>query len=219
MTNKLMINKSFFREKETLYSMHNNIDVARKMIEESYIKIFEALELAYGLDWKNDPNFHETPYRIAKALITEKCIGINSEEKCRKLLSKTFPTSYNGIISSGPIDAISLCPHHFETVQYKIYFGYIPNGKAVGLSKIPRSIKLFSSAPILQEDLTENYITLFQKCLEPVGSIIVVQGQHGCMSCRGVMVNRDFHVVTSSVKGEFETCDSIKQEFFKINHI
>jgi GTP cyclohydrolase I len=199
--------------------MRNEIQVAKKIIEDSWIKIFEALELVYGLDWKNDPNFQETPHRIAKALLTEKCIGINSEEKCERLLSKTFPTSYNGIISSGPIDTFSLCPHHFETVQYKVFVGYIPNGKAVGLSKIPRSVKLFSCAPILQEDLTENYIALFQKCVEPAGSIIVVRGQHGCMSCRGVMVNRDFYVTTSSVRGEFETCDSIKQEFFKINHI
>ncbi len=197
-------------------SKDERLEMAQKDIEAAYVKIFDALEFAFGLDWRNDPNFDETAPRIARALLREKCRGINSEEVCKELLSKTFPTSYNGIISSGPIEAVSLCPHHFETVQYKIFFGYIPNKKAVGLSKIPRSIQLFSSAPILQEDLTEKYISLFQNCLQPLGCIIIVQGQHGCMSCRGVKINRDFYVTTSSVRGEFETCDSIKQEFLKI---
>lgn len=196
--------------------MNSNMELAKKKVEESVIGMFEALELAYGLNWKEDPNFDETPERIARALLDEKCAGINCEEKCKVMLQKTFPTDYSGIIATGPIDAYSLCPHHFEPVQYRIYFGYIPNKVAIGLSKIPRTIKLFAAAPILQEDLTERYINFFQNYLNPTGSIIIVEGRHGCMSGRGVKVSSDFSVITSAVRGEFETCDSIKQEFLKI---
>ena len=181
--------------------------------------ILPALNLVYGLDLE-DPNFDDTPKRIAKALVLEKCRGICPKEKLKELLGVRFPSKYTGMVKVGPIDTVGLCPHHFENVVYKVHFGYIPNNKVkdnvVGLSKIIRFIDFLSRAPILQEDYTKSIVDNFQEYLSPSGCMAVVKGQHGCMTCRGVKITTDCWITTSEVRGEFEICDSIKQEFLKI---
>jgi len=196
-----------------------NVETALDMVKTGWEKyIFPALSLVYQLDYQNDVNFDETPSRIAKALILEKCRGINPRKEIKEILSKTFPTNYTGLIKVGPIDAYGVCPHHFETVSYKATFGYMPKtgGHAVGLSKIPRMIKLLAKAPILQEDLTTKIVDYFVEFLEPEGCGVIVKGQHGCMLCRGVETSSECWVVTSAVRGIFETCSTIKSEFLKL---
>ena len=193
---------------------------AIKRIEDAYVSIFSALNLAYGLDWLKNENFKETPERIAKSLIFERCIGINSFNKCKDILNPSFPSEYDGIVVvSNPTYVDSLCPHHFENVKYKVYMAYMPNGKAIGLSKFGRVIKLFGKQPILQEDYTYQLTKIINESISPKGVITVVCGQHNCMIARGLEATTDQWVITSSVSGEFETCPSIKDEFFKLTDI
>jgi GTP cyclohydrolase I len=192
-----------------------------EMIEDAYEKVFDALSCAYGLKWKNDENFIGTPKRIAKSLILERCKGINSRNDCFNLLQKAkFPSKYDGmVITSNPIITHSLCPHHMENVEYRVYMGYIPNGSVIGLSKFGRVIKLYSKQPILQEDYTKDLADIFDESLQSKGLIVVVYGQHNCMVARGLEAPANQWVITSAVKKEFETNSSIKDEFFKLINI
>lgn len=182
-------------------------------------QILPALNVAYDLEIEHDENFRETPKRVAKALL-EKCEGLAfSNNDAKILLGKAFPSEYEGIIKVGPVEAFGLCPHHFESIQMQVWFGYIPSrhqNNTVGLSKIPRMIKILARQPILQEDYTKLLVDVFHDHVYPFGSISIVKAQHGCMLCRGVQTGSDCWVTTSSVTGEFEKCDSIKQEFFRI---
>lgn len=194
---------------------------AIRRIERAYETIFAALDLVYGLDWMEDENFKDSPERIAKSLINERCIGINSFDTCKDILtSSSFPSDYDGIVVvANPIYVDSLCPHHFENVKYKVYMGYMPNGRSIGLSKFGRIITLFGKQPILQEDYTHQLTKIVNESISPQGVITVVYGQHNCMIARGLQASTEQWVVTSSVSGEFETCQSIKDEFFKLINI
>ncbi|MFW6001904.1 MAG: GTP cyclohydrolase I [archaeon] len=184
----------------------------KNMIAYHYRGIFECLSSLYDLD-VNDPNLIDTPERIAKLMVDERCQGINSKEKCKKLLSVTFPTEYEGIIiAANPTKVYSLCPHHFENVTYKVWVGYIPQDKVIGLSKFSRVIKLFGSQPIMQEDFTYQLHELFEEALNPKGLIVIVKGQHYCMLARGVKTEEQW-TVTSQASGLFKDDLTVKEEF------
>jgi len=161
-----------------------------------------------SFDWKKDENFKETPKRVAKAMV-ELCAGIYDAGPA----IKTFPTHYKGMVIVKHIKSIGLCPHHLMPIEYDISFAYIPNGRALGLSKIPRIIKHVSASPVLQEDLTELITGAFENLLIPLGTAVVVTGKHGCMKFRGV--KEQDSVVTSRVTGSFENLTT-REEFYKI---
>ena len=192
---------------------------SKQKIESAYAEIFDSLGDAYGLDWRSDPNFEETPSRIAKSLLLERCIGINSENECAKLLKRRFPSKYDGMITVGPISAHSLCPHHMEEIRHEVHFGYIPNPTnkkaVVGLSKIPRVVKLFASQPIMQEDFCKKLADIFGNHLKPEGLGLIIRSKHYCMIARGV---REHESVTSSIemRGSFRNDPSVKQEFIEL---
>lgn len=186
----------------------------RDLIQSGWETILEGLQEAYGLDYKNDENFHDTPLRNARALL-ERCVGINSEEMCVELLAKSFPSEYHGMIIADPITVHGLCPHHFEDVFYKVYVGYIPGKRCVGLSKIARVAKLYGSQPILQEDYTQKLADLFHKELEADGVAVVTRGRHNCMVARGVR-QVGAGVTMSELRGSFLEDPAVKAEFFTL---
>lgn len=159
--------------------------------------------------WTKDENFKETPARVAKAMI-ELCHGLYDETNN----IKTFPTEYSGIVCVKHIQAVGLCPHHLMPIEYDISFAYIPDGKALGLSKIPRIIKSLAARPVLQEDLTTDITAEFNESLSPVGCAVVVTGKHGCMKFRGI--KEQDSVVTSEMSGAFAENEKTRNEFYKI---
>ncbi len=189
-------------------------DFQVKMVEGAKL-LLEGLSSVTGnsIDLKNDENFKKTPYRIAKAYL-EMCGGLSQTGKVEEILETSFPSQYKGMVIIDSIDAFSMCPHHFLPVQYRIDFGYIPKDKMLGLSKIPRFIKLLAKKPILQEDFTKEIIELFVKHVAPLGAIVTIRGIHNCMVCRGVgAVNSG--AVTSEVYGNFEQLDT-RSEFLEL---
>jgi GTP cyclohydrolase IA len=187
---------------------------SEKLITKGFSLVLDGLKEAHGLDWKNDPNFDETPERIARSLLYERCKGINSYEYCKKLLEKTFPAEYRGMIIANPIMVNSLCPHHFENVFYLVVAGYIPVKKIVGLSKIGRVIDMYGRQPILQETFTRDLADIFYAGLEPEGCGIITIGQHNCMVARGIQ-QPDPWVTMSEMRGSFLENPSVKDEFIK----
>lgn len=191
-----------------------DLSLARKTIREAFDSILQALHSGYGLEYENDENFTDTPDRVARSFL-EKNVGINSEALCETILKSTFPSEYDGYIVIDPITVNSICPHHFENVVYTVYFGYMPNGRCVGLSKIPRVVKLFGRQPILQEDYTKKMADLFEKILNPRGMGILVVGKHNCMRCRGLN-DPNVQVKTPIMRGEFASIPGMKEEFYRL---
>ena len=185
----------------------------KEIIEAAWYDIMKGLELAYGLNYKSDENFDNTPHRIGKALL-EKCAGINSEEIIKEqILQTSFPSDYHGMTVVDPIDAYSLCPHHFENVSYNVSIGFIPKERCLGLSKVPRTVKLFAQQPILQEDFTKKIADLFYDTLQLEGIGVVTRGQHNCMISRGVK-QQGSTVIMSELRGTFLSDPSVKDEFY-----
>lgn len=175
-----------------------------------------------GLDL-NDPDLKDTPKRVLRGYYEILEGLLDTDEKINKILSITFPSKYEGMIVEGPIHCYSLCPHHFLPIVYDIFVGYIPKGKSLGLSKLPRLIELLARRPIIQEDLTRDIAEKIEKILKPQGVAVFVKGTHFCMSMRGVRNNAS--TVTSEVTGVFrknigtrmEFLDFIKTNGFNIN--
>jgi len=193
---------------------------AMKLIEASVRLQFKALNRAYGLDL-SDNNLTDTPQRIAKMLILEKMIGINSESTCAELLSKNFQKTKKSdldqmIIVANPATAYSICPHHFENVMYEVYMAYVPTDNVVGLSKFSRIISLYARQPLLQEDYTDGLTEIIDDALKPKGVIVVVKGKHNCMITRGANSNPEQWIITSSVKGVFKNESTFKEEFLSL---
>ena len=198
------------------YIGKSKAEKAEKKIAKGYQLILEALEDAHGLDWKNDVNYDETPQRIAKSMLYERCKGINSMDYCKELLTKIFPSRCTGFVIPNAIMVNSLCPHHFENVSYVVLMGYLPaNNQTVGLSKVGRVIDLYGRQPILQETYTHDLADIFYEALKPEGCGVIVKGQHNCMVARGVQ-QPDVWVTTSELRGSFLDNAQVRDEFLKL---
>ena len=129
----------------------------------------------------------------------------------------------NAIFSEGSKDMVvvrdieffSLCEHHLLPFFGKAHVAYIPNGKVIGLSKIPRIIDMFSRRLQVQERLTRQISETVKDVLEPVGVAVIMEGQHMCMQMRGVEKQSSL-ATTSSMLGKFRQSDRTRAEFLSI---
>jgi len=174
--------------------------------------LLEEVLDAMGID-RADPNFTETPQRIAKSWV-EMSRGLWAKDDVKEILSKTFPSNYDQMIVERNIDVVGLCPHHFLPVIMTVHIGYIPNekGTVLGISKLARLARILGARPVLQEDLPEDITKCIEHYLEPAGCGVIVIGKHACMQCRGVYA-KDADVVTSVLKGNFQE-HAIRDEFW-----
>jgi len=113
------------------------------------------------------------------------------------------------------VEFFSLCEHHLIPFFGKAHVAYIPNGKVVGLSKIPRIIDMFSRRLQVQERLTRQIAETIQDVLEPIGVAVIMEGQHMCMQMRGVEKQNSL-TTTSSMLGKFRQSDRTRAEFLSI---
>jgi|YNPMSStandDraft_1061717.scaffolds.fasta_scaffold03551_6 GTP cyclohydrolase I len=172
----------------------SKMEQGSKLLLEGLSEIFPTLNLS-------DPNFIETPHRIAKMYV-EMCQGLGRDKELKDIFAKSFPTTYQGIVTQTDITCFSLCPHHFLPVKYSIDFGYVPEETAIGLSKVSRFITILAQQPMLQETFTKEIINTFVKYVKPKGCIVIVRGIHNCIQCRGSQqVNST--CITSQIHGCF----------------
>lgn len=176
----------------------------------------EQLLDALGLDI-NDPNFKDTPARVARAY-AETCDGlVDLTQKVDNILKTTFPSDgYEGMIVETGITVYSLCPHHLLPVTYEIDIGYIPSaGETVlGASKLSRAAEILGKRPVLQESLTTDIIRCFEE-LSPLGVAVILSGKHQCMQCRGIK-QKDSMLHTSLLTGSFKEHMATREEFFHL---
>jgi len=126
-------------------------------------------------------------------------------------LSKTFACNHDEIVLVKDIPFNSLCEHHLLPFFGVAHVAYIPSGRVVGLSKIPRALDILASRPQLQERLTDDLAIAIDKSLSPVGVAVVLSAEHTCMTTRGVLKPGSV-TVTSTMLGVFRDDVSARNE-------
>jgi GTP cyclohydrolase I len=165
---------------------------------------------------KEDPDREgliKTPIRAAKAFqFLTHGYGLNPEEILQAAL---FNEDYKQIVVVKDIEIYSLCEHHLLPFFGKAHVGYIPNGKIVGLSKIPRVVDAYARRLQLQERLTSQIKDCLQKVLNPIGVAVVIEAQHLCMCMRGIQ-KQNAIMTTSEFTGAFLKNTNTRQEFMHL---
>ena len=113
------------------------------------------------------------------------------------------------------VEFFSLCEHHLIPFFGRAHVAYLPNGKVIGLSKIPRIIDMFSRRLQVQERLTRQIAETVKEILDPIGVAVIMEGQHMCMQMRGVEKQNSL-TTTSSMLGKFRESDRTRSEFLSI---
>jgi GTP cyclohydrolase I len=130
------------------------------------------------------------------------------------LKSALFTEDHSQMIVVKNIEVYSMCEHHMLPFFGKAHIAYIPNGKIVGLSKIPRIVDAFARRMQVQERLTDQIKDCIQEALEPLGVAVVIEAQHMCMQMRGIEKQNSF-TTTSSFTGAFEK-NKTRKEFISL---
>jgi GTP cyclohydrolase I len=154
-----------------------------------------------------------TPERVRKAMqfLTK---GYNEDPEAL-LKGALFTVNYDEMVIVKDIEMFSLCEHHMLPFFGKVHVAYIPNGRVLGLSKIPRLIELFSRRLQIQERLTTQIAETIQKIIEPQGVGVVIEARHLCMMMRGVEKQHSA-AVTSSMLGCFRESEETRSEFLSL---
>lgn len=182
----------------------------KKDAEFYYASFLKAL----GYDIDNDPNMRETPKRVVKMFTEEICKGTYKKEPNIKVFENQ--QKYDGMVFSGGIDLKSVCSHHICFIKGKAYVAYVPGKTVIGLSKLNRVVDWFARRPQLQEQLTmqiHNYLK--EKIRDCYGLAVLVEGEHTCVSMRGV--EQESTMTTSKLSGCFlEPGNIIRTEFYEM---
>jgi GTP cyclohydrolase IA len=154
-----------------------------------------------------------TPARVARAYET---LTSGYQMSVSQIINNAiFTENYDEIVSIKNIHFFSLCEHHLLPFYGIANIGYIPNGKVIGLSKIPRIVDMFARRLQLQERLTTQVAKCLDEVLEPRGVAVVIEAYHLCMMMRGVE-KQDSRTVTSCMLGDFRTCVQTRNEFLSL---
>ena len=154
-----------------------------------------------------------TPVRVAKAWdVFTKGYTQDLDEIINNAV---FTENYDEMVTIKDIDYFSLCEHHLLPFFGKAHVAYIPDGKLIGLSKVPRIVDMFSRRLQVQERMTENIAKTLNDMLKPKGVAVVIEGEHMCMQMRGVE-KQNSYATTSSMKGIFLKDSRTREEFLTI---
>lgn len=176
-------------------------------IKSNYLSIIENI----GEDSSRN-GILKTPERAAKAMqfLTQ---GYEMDPQ-KILLGAMFEEDYDDMVLIKDIELYSLCEHHMLPFFGKVHVAYIPNGKIVGLSKIPRIVDVFARRLQVQERLTHDILECINNTLQPKGVAVVIEAQHMCMMMRGVQ-KQNSATTTSGFRGEFKNQET-RNEFLKL---
>lgn len=176
--------------------------------EQAITKVLELL----GEDPQRE-GLQKTPSRVAKALqfLTE---GYHQDPK--EILNQAlFTTSNDEMVLVRDIEFYSMCEHHMLPIIGRVHVAYIPNGKVVGLSKIPRIVNLYARRLQIQEQMTEQIADAILQTIQPKGVAVVVHARHMCMEMRGVQkINST--TVSSALRGLFKSDERTRSEFYNL---
>ncbi len=154
----------------------------------------------------------KTPNRVFRSFM-EMTQGYH-QDPVKVLNDALFETDNNQMVLIKDIEFYSTCEHHILPIIGRAHVAYIPNGKVVGLSKIPRMVDIFAKRLQIQEQLTEQIADAIHDVIDPKGVAVVIQARHMCMEMRGVQKAHST-TTTSALRGAFLKSDT-RKEFFDI---
>ncbi|MUP45827.1 GTP cyclohydrolase I FolE [Gramella sp. BOM4] len=153
-----------------------------------------------------------TPERAAKAMqFLTQGYSMDAEKILKKAV---FEETYDEMVVVKDIELYSLCEHHMLPFFGKAHIAYIPNGKIIGLSKLPRVVDVFARRLQVQERLTHDILECLNKTLKPKGVAVVIEAVHMCMMMRGVE-KQNSATTTSGFRGQFKKIET-REEFLKL---
>jgi GTP cyclohydrolase I len=181
--------------------------VQKDKIKEAVKMIIEAI----GEDVERE-GLVETPDRIAR-MYEEIFSGMDSDAS--EFLEKTFPVDNDDMVLEKDIVFYSMCEHHFLPFYGRAHIAYIPNGRVSGLSKLARTVEVFSKRPQLQEQMTSQIADALMEHLNAKGVMVVVEAEHMCMTMRGVR-KPGSKTVTTTYRGLFKEDKSLRDEVLRL---
>jgi GTP cyclohydrolase IA len=156
-----------------------------------------------------------TPERVAKSLAwLTRGYSLDVADVVGDAL---FAEKHRQMVMVRDVDFYSLCEHHMLPFYGKAHIAYVPNGRIVGLSKLPRIVEVYARRLQVQERLTEEIADAIERVLHPLGVGVVIEGVHLCMMMRGVE-KQGSKTITSALRGTFRECPMTRDEFLRLAH-
>ena len=155
----------------------------------------------------------KTPERVAKAW---EFLSRGYKQDIKKIINgAVFKEKYDQMVAVKDIEFYSMCEHHLLPFFGVAHIAYIPNGKIIGLSKIPRILDMFARRLQVQERMTQEVASMLNETLQPKGVAVIIEAQHMCMQMRGVE-KKNSYMSTSEMLGIFREDDKTRKEFLDI---
>lgn len=180
------------------------------------LEVLEKNVMSILTEIGEDPNREgllKTPKRVAKAY--EFLTRGYRKDIDEVLNGAIFSEDYDEMVIVKDIDYYSLCEHHMIPFYGKVHVAYIPNGKIVGISKIPRIVDVFARRLQIQERMTQQIADTINDALHPQGVAVVCEGYHMCMMMRGVQKQNSI-TTTSAMRGIFRESQRTRAEFLNL---
>lgn len=179
-----------------------------KKIAKNFKEIMEVL----GLDLSDD-SLTDTPHRVAKMYVNEIFKGLDSKN-FPKITMIENKMNYDQMIVVQGIECLSMCEHHFLTIDGFATVAYVPHRKVIGLSKINRIVEFFARRPQVQERLTKQIADCLQEVLETPHVAVHINARHYCVITRGIEDSQS-STATADLRGDFKTMADTRIEFLK----
>ena len=155
----------------------------------------------------------KTPERVARSMAwLTRGYAMNVEDVVGDAV---FEEQHESMVMVRDIELYSMCEHHMLPFYGKAHIAYIPKGKIVGLSKLPRIVEVFARRLQVQERLTEQIAQAIEDVLQPDGVGVVIECEHLCMMMRGVE-KQNSRTITSALRGSFKDCPMTRDEFLRL---
>ena len=185
----------------------NGVKMDFESIRNAVIEIIKGV----GEDPERE-GLRNTPDRVSR-MYTELLSGYSADPE-KIINGALFHINYDEMVLVRDIEFYSLCEHHMLPFLGRAHVAYLPKGKVIGLSKIPRIVEMYARRLQVQERMTRQIADLLQETLEPHGVAVVVEAMHLCSMMRGVK-KHDARMTTSAMHGTFRTNLATRQEFLE----
>jgi GTP cyclohydrolase IA len=196
-----------------LRSVSRAVTNADDSVDEHETLVRRQLELL-GEDPDRE-GIRRTPERVAKSLAwLTRGYSLDVADVVGDAL---FAEKHRQMVMVRDVDFYSLCEHHMLPFYGKAHIAYVPNGRIVGLSKLPRIVEVYARRLQVQERLTEEIADAIERVLHPLGVGVVIEGVHLCMMMRGVE-KQGSKTITSALRGTFRECPMTRDEFLRLAH-
>jgi GTP cyclohydrolase I len=197
---------------KTVIMKKNSVETGRSLADATLSELTREILLRLGEDPMRD-GLKRTPERVESSL--QYLTRGTQEDPARILRGALFDVCYDEMVIVKDIEMFSLCEHHILPFFGKVHVAYIPDGKVIGLSKIPRLVDVFARRLQVQERLTTQIAETIQNAIKPQGVGVVIEARHLCMMMRGVEKQHS-STVTSSMLGVFRDEQQTREEFLAL---